>query len=370
MEELTEQKETNRIRQGAFSGPSGSEAAAAASSSATPTTPTTPTNSLPSQIPAQPSYNTFRSPHYYENTQSPSHHEGSAGNRHYNADHHPFSTHDPLYYHPEHRKSVSWSRPSATVIPPPVPVPLPDCPQEIRSSASNVADADLMPPPFRPISQTPQPTPILKPPTKTDDETLQMNLRAMLRIADRQLGACQDILSSMSQDLLRDLIHLENRLMYVDSLIQEDERQWGMLRRYGKPHRVSVHCGSRGDVHVHEYRYGRGRGLMGSRAARPTGPVRPDHRGGSRQSGWDGAVAYGRVSKNVSKNASNIGDMTGIAARIRLGYEELKKGYSSRQKAKENQDQHCAREGYETEIETEDDDSDEDYQYEKYEEED
>ncbi|RAH64267.1 uncharacterized protein BO66DRAFT_464963 [Aspergillus aculeatinus CBS 121060] len=383
MDKLTEQPGQNRARRGAFSGPS-SSAAAAETTTPTPTsttpgsltTPTAPTAPSPSHTQAQPSYSTFHSSHHEEGTAYVPQYRDATNGPHDEVEYHPFTAHDPLYYHPRYRKVVTWRQPAATVIPADDSIPLPDLPRETRapphppSPPPIPTDANLMPPPpfprrLRP--QPPQPPSILKPPTRTDRETLQGNLWAMMKLADRELTACHEILEATSQQCLQRLFEIDEGLKYLDALFQEDERQADMLRRYGRHHERSAHCLANGDVHFYAYRYGRGRVPRSTRTERRTAGISSPYRGGgphdwqNRQRGLDRTVASGRVEKMRKKSDS----MTGIAARIKLGYEDLKNRLPRRRREGDEDENWGGIEGEKTEIETEeedaDDDDDEDY---------
>ncbi|OJK03287.1 hypothetical protein ASPACDRAFT_58219 [Aspergillus aculeatus ATCC 16872] len=381
MDKLTEQSGQNRARRGAFSGPSSS--AAAETTTPTPTTPNTP---LPSHTQAQPSHSTFHSSHHEEVTAYVAQYRDATNGPHDEVEYHPFTAHDPLYYHPRYRKVVTWRQPTATVIPADDPIPLSDLPQETRAPPPTPppppppppspppspppipTDAKLMPPPPFPRrlrSQSPQPPSILKPPTRTDRETLQSNLWAMMKLADRELTACHEILEATSQQCLQHLFEIDEGLKYLDALFQEDERQADMLRRYGRHHERSAHCLANGDVHFYAYRYGRGRGPRSTRTERRTAGFSSTYRGGgphdwqNRLRGFDRTVVSGRVEKMGKKSDS----MTGIAARIKLGYEDLKNHPPRRRREGVEDENWGGNEGEEIEIETEDADDDDDENY-------
>ncbi|PYI19806.1 hypothetical protein BO99DRAFT_129883 [Aspergillus violaceofuscus CBS 115571] len=369
MEKLTEQPGQNRARRGAFSEPSGSEAAAAAAAAETttptaPTSLTTPTAPSTSHIQAQPSSSTFRSSHHEGGTSYGPHYKDATNGPPGEVEYHPFTAHDPLYYHPQYRKVVTWSQPTATVIPTHNSNPPPDLPREARTRTPPIpTDANLMPPPPFPGRLRPQPSQppsILKSPTWTDKETLQNNLWSMVKLADRELTACHDILAATSKQCLQHLFEIDEGLKYLDALLQEDERQADMLRRYGRHHERSAHCLAYGDVHVYAYRYGRGRGSRSTRTERKTAGVSSTYRDGgphdwqNRQGSLDRPIVGGRVEKK----GKTLDSMTGIAARIKLGYEDLK-NYPPRRKYRGGEDEIWGgNEDEQTEFETEEEDAD------------
>ncbi|PYH42600.1 uncharacterized protein BP01DRAFT_368000 [Aspergillus saccharolyticus JOP 1030-1] len=367
-----------RPRRGAVYATSGSEAAAAAGSTApaTPAIPPTQTALLKPRTfssvdkPAQPSQGTFDSPDLHGAPYIPPS-EDAAGVP--DADYHPFSVHDPLYYHPHYRKVVTWSQPTATIILPHEPLPLPDFTQEPRTPTP--ADADLMPPPPRPGHCHPQPTSILKPPTRMDNVALQNNLWSMIKRADWELSACHDILESTSQQCLQDLIEIDQSLIYIESVMQENERQSDMARRYGRRHKRSSHCQSHGDVHVYADPYGRSRGPRGSQTWSRNEPASASYRdSGTRDyQGSHSSLNSSVVSGRVEKNRRKLGSIAGIAASIKLEYEDLQIKINNIHrrniKASENEIG-SGEEDEERDIrEEEDDDDDADYCDEEYEEE-